>query len=83
MIYDLPGGYCIYRRDNLISWFSKKEHVVARSSTVSEFKALANEAVEINYLWYLLSELKVKLNERLVLWCDNIGAGHLEPSTLR
>ena len=34
-------GYCTFLGGNLITWRSKKRNVVARSSTKSEFRAIA------------------------------------------
>lgn len=40
-------GYCVYLGDSLISWSSRKQHTVTRSSTESEYRSLSNWAAEI------------------------------------
>jgi len=34
-------GYMVYLGDSLITWCSKKQNIVSRSSTESEFRAIA------------------------------------------
>ncbi|XP_043725726.1 uncharacterized mitochondrial protein AtMg00810-like [Telopea speciosissima] len=41
------GGYAIFLGNNIISWSSKKQSTVARSSIEAEYKALANATVEV------------------------------------
>lgn len=65
------GGYCVFLGNSLISWSSKKQSVVARSSTESEYRSLAQHAAEMSWLQELLSELKFKCSSIPVIWCDN------------
>ena len=61
----------------MIQWSSWKQKVVARSSTKSEYWALAQAAIEIVWLQSLFAELGVKTMHSPILWCDNIGVGSL------
>ncbi|XP_062118388.1 uncharacterized mitochondrial protein AtMg00810-like [Humulus lupulus] len=44
------AGYCVYLGDTLVSWSSKKQVVVSRSSTESEYRALAHVLAEISWI---------------------------------
>jgi hypothetical protein len=75
-------GYCIYLGRNLISWSSRKQRTVSRSSTESEYRAIAHASTEILWLQSLLTELGMKSTIPPVLWCDNIGATYLTANPL-
>ncbi|KAL5568742.1 hypothetical protein UlMin_025317 [Ulmus minor] len=64
-------GYCIFLGDSLVSWSSKKQSVVSRSSTEAEYRSLANATSKIVWLQSILSELRVDAKTAHVLWCDN------------
>ncbi|KAH9677213.1 retrovirus-related pol polyprotein from transposon RE2 [Citrus sinensis] len=71
------GAYCIYFGNNLISWSSKKQAVVTRSSAESEYGALASASAEITWIQPLFSELNIKCTSLPTIWCDNISATEL------
>ncbi|XP_075099322.1 secreted RxLR effector protein 161-like [Nicotiana tabacum] len=52
------SGYCIMIGGNLISWKSKKQYVVARSSAEAEYRAMTLATCELIWLKQLLQDLK-------------------------
>jgi hypothetical protein len=52
------SGYCVLIGGNLISWKSKKQPVVSRSSTEAEYRAMAHATCELLWLKHLLQDLK-------------------------
>ncbi|RDX58469.1 Copia protein, partial [Mucuna pruriens] len=54
------SGYCMFLRGNLVSWRSKKQNVVARSSAEAEFRAMAQGICEGLWMKIILDDLKVK-----------------------
>jgi hypothetical protein len=50
-------GYCFLLGTSLISWQSKKQSVVSRSSTEVEYHALADTTAELLWLRWLLQDM--------------------------
>nr|KYP42460.1 Copia protein [Cajanus cajan] len=61
---------CLYLGPNLVSWWSKKQLLISRSSTEAEYRALAQAVTKVLWIQSLLKELKVPLNTPTIL-CDN------------
>ena len=53
------GGYSIFPVGNPVSWSSKKQKVISKSTCEAEYKALSHGAAEICWMKSLLSELKL------------------------
>ena len=68
------SGMCSYVWGNLVTWQSKKQHVVARSSAESEFRAVAQGICEGIWLDRLLKDLKIATSGPIHLMCDNQSA---------
>jgi Reverse transcriptase (RNA-dependent DNA polymerase) len=65
-------GYLVFLESNLISWSSKKQTTIARSSTEAEFRGLASITAEVVWLKNLFCELGISITTP-VQWCDNLG----------
>ncbi|GAA0157644.1 transmembrane signal receptor [Lithospermum erythrorhizon] len=69
------SGYCVFFGGNLISWSSKKQPTVARSSSEAKYRALASAAAKVT--WILLKDPHITLSTTPVVFCDNISATYL------
>ena len=67
-------GYIVYLGYNPITWSAKKQDTISRSSTESEYRALATTAAELYWLRQVLRDLGVFLPVPPKLWCDNVSA---------
>ncbi|XP_055962301.1 uncharacterized mitochondrial protein AtMg00810-like [Mercurialis annua] len=55
-------GYCIFLGANCISWSSKKQPTISRSSTVAEYRALASTTAELVWIQFLLRDIGILLH---------------------
>ncbi|KAG8490833.1 hypothetical protein CXB51_014023 [Gossypium anomalum] len=67
-------GYCMYFGHTLVSWYSKKQQVVSRSTAEAEYRSLAAATSDIAWLVSLLTELKIFSIDPPTIWCDNSSA---------
>ena len=67
------SGAAIFLGPNLISWWSRKKKVMARSNTEAEYCSLAQTSTELTWIQALLTELQVPFTTP-VLFCHNQSA---------
>ncbi|KHN44566.1 Copia protein, partial [Glycine soja] len=67
-------GFLVYLGSSLVSWQSKKQSTVSRSSSEAEYRALASTTCELQWLTYLLQDLRVTFVQPATLYCDNQSA---------
>uniref|UniRef100_A0A2N9J544 Reverse transcriptase Ty1/copia-type domain-containing protein n=1 Tax=Fagus sylvatica TaxID=28930 RepID=A0A2N9J544_FAGSY len=67
-------GFLIYLGSNAITWSAKKQPTVSRSSTESEYRALAFASAELCWIRTLLKDLGIYIHDPPILWCDNVSA---------
>lgn len=68
------SGYCTFLGGNLVTWRSKKQNVVARSSAEAEFRAMAQGVCELLWVKIILEDLKVEWDAPMRLYCNNKSA---------
>ena len=67
-------GLIVFLGSNPVSWTSKKQQTVSRSSTEAEYRALSTTSAELDWVQQLLQFLGIKLSQPPVLFCDNLSA---------
>ncbi|CAN1268353.1 Retrovirus-related Pol polyprotein from transposon TNT 1-94 [Linum perenne] len=67
-------GFCIFIGDSLVSWKSKKQTTISRSSTEAEYRALAAVTCELKWLSYLLLDLQHAVSQPISLYSDSSSA---------
>ena len=70
-------GYCTFLGDNLVTWKSKKETVVARSIAEAEYRAIGYTSCELMWVKHLLEELRFELQLPMDMYCDNQATVHI------
>ena len=68
------SGYCTFVGGNLVTWRSKKQSVVARSSAEAEFRSLAQGICEAIWIKRILEELEIPISNPTKIYCDNKAA---------
>ena len=77
------SGYAVFLGTNLVSWSSKRQNTVSRSSAEAEYRAVANGVAETCWLRQLLQELHAPLPRSTLVFCDNVSAVYLSTNPVQ
>ena len=77
------SGYAVFLGGSLVSWSSKRQHTVSRSSAEAEYRAVANGVAEASWLRQLLQELHQPLQFACLVYCDNVSAVYLSTNPVQ
>ena len=70
-------GYCIFLGQTLVSWKTKKQAIVSRSSAEAEYQSLASTICELLWISYILHDFDITVPLPIPIWCDNQAAPHI------
>ncbi|GKE89335.1 ribonuclease H-like domain-containing protein [Tanacetum coccineum] len=68
--------YCVFLGNNLLSWSSKRQPTLSRSSE-AEYRGVANVVAETCWLRNLLRELHTPLSFATLVYCHNVSVVYL------
>ena len=71
------SGWLVFLGQSPISWKTKKQHTVSRSSAEAEYRAMAAVTCELKWLKGLLLSLGVHHPKAIKLFCDSQSALHM------
>ena len=77
------SGYAVFLGGSLVSWSSKRQPTVSRSSAEAEYRAVANGVAEATWLRQLLQELHHPLDSACLIYCDNVSACYLSTNPVQ
>ena len=77
------SGYCVFLGNNLLSWSSKRQPTLSRSSAEAEYRGVANAVAEACWLRNLLRELHTPISSATLVYCDNVSAVYLSSNPVQ
>ena len=67
-------GYAAYIGNSLVSWKSRKQQTVARSTCEAEYMSISDAAAEAKWLGMVLESIGIEIQRPITLFNDNQGA---------
>ncbi|GKD01763.1 ribonuclease H-like domain-containing protein [Tanacetum coccineum] len=71
------SGYYVFLGDSLVTWKSKKQTTLSKSSAEAEYRSMGSATYEVIWLSNLLGDMGVEGLFPVVLYCDNSSACRL------
>ncbi|GJT59694.1 hypothetical protein Tco_1003227 [Tanacetum coccineum] len=68
------SGYCVFVNGNLVSWKSKKQATLSKSSAEAEYRAMDSATCEVMWIIKVLKDFNIDNVIPVNLFCDNKSA---------
>ncbi|KAK2405521.1 putative mitochondrial protein [Trifolium repens] len=75
-------GWFVSLGNSPISWKTKKQHTVSRSSAEAEYRSMANTTCELKWLKGILSCLGICHDQPIMIYCDSQAALHISKNPI-
>jgi hypothetical protein len=62
---------------NLVTWRSKKQNVMARSSAETEYQAMTLTTSELTWIKQIVADMSIIIPKPMKIFCDNQAARHI------
>ena len=70
-------GYCVFLGSALVSWKTKKQKTVSKSSAEAEYRAMSATVSELEWIFHLLQDFGIPSALPIIMYCDNKAAQHI------
>ncbi|XP_011078646.1 uncharacterized protein LOC105162338 [Sesamum indicum] len=70
-------GFAVFLGSALVSWKTKKQCTISRSSAEAEYRSMAATTCELQWISYLLKDFGVSVTLPIPFHCDNQAAIHI------
>ncbi|KAL0406467.1 UNVERIFIED_CONTAM: Retrovirus-related Pol polyprotein from transposon RE1 [Sesamum latifolium] len=70
-------GYCIFLGGALISWKTKRQNTVSRSTAEVEYRSMGSSIYELSWILFLLQDFGFVVPTLIPFLCDNQAALHI------
>ncbi|GJT52595.1 ribonuclease H-like domain-containing protein [Tanacetum coccineum] len=77
------SGYCVFLGNDLLTWSSKHQDTLSRSSAKAEYRGVANAVAETSWICNLLRELHTPLFIATLVYCDNVSAVYMSANPVQ
>jgi hypothetical protein len=73
----------VFLGDNIVSWSSKRQSVITRSSVEAKYRVVDNGVDKATWLCQLLLEIHSPLTRSTLVYCDNISVVYLSTNPVQ
>ena len=70
-------GFCVFLGTSLVSWKTKKQKTVSKSSAEAEYRSMFATTSELEWITHLLQDMHIPISLPITLFCDNKAAQHI------